>query len=218
MRTSTAYFAGAGTVIVAIVSGIGGGLLIANMVNPQTAKQGTEMSLMERRKTPEPVPVKVGPSEPAQYMAAPSLPAPAAAAPVAEQPAPPTEAINSAPSAAPPATVTAAAPTAQPAVPPAEPATPAAQEKRRGSSQDAFSKAQEADIKRDADAKRLADKRKAERERRQHWAGKRRHQQWQEQELREVEDRVREETEPRRGSAIEPARIEMPQIRLFGEE
>src|SRR4051794_21462871 len=110
MRTSTAYFAGAGTVIVAIVSGIGGGLLIANMVNPQTAKQATEMSVMERRKAPEPVPVKVGPSEPVQYLAAPSLPVAAAAAPVAEQPA---EAVNSPPSAAPPATVTAAAPTAQ---------------------------------------------------------------------------------------------------------
>jgi ACS family tartrate transporter-like MFS transporter len=64
------------------VFGTGGGLLIANMVNPQTAKQGTEMSLMERRKAPEPIPVKVGPSEPVQYLAAPSLPAPAAAAPV----------------------------------------------------------------------------------------------------------------------------------------
>jgi hypothetical protein len=108
MRTSTAYFAGAGTVIVAIVSGIGGGLLIANMVNPQTAKQGTEMSLMERRKLPEPVPVKVGPSEPMQYLAPPSLPASAAAAPVAAQPALPTETVNSTPSAVPPATATAA--------------------------------------------------------------------------------------------------------------
>jgi hypothetical protein len=218
MRTSTAYFAGAGTVIVAIVSGIGGGLLIANMVNPQTAKQGTEMSLMERRKLPEPVPVKVGPSEPVQYLAPPSLPASAAAAPVAAQPALPTETVNSTPSAVPPATATAAAPPAEPQVPPAEPATPAAQEQRRGSSQDAFSKAQEADIRRDAEPKRLMDKRRAERQRRQQWADKRRHQQRQEQELREVEDKVREETEPRRQSAIEPVRIEMPQIRLFGEE
>jgi hypothetical protein len=62
------------------------------------------------------------------------------------------------------------------------------------------------------------DKRRAERQRRQQWADKRRHQQRQEQELREVEDKVREETEPRRQSAIEPVRIEMPQIRLFGEE
>ena len=60
--------------IVAIVAGLGGGLLIANMVNPQPVKHGIETSLMERRKASEPVPVKVGPSEPVQYLAAPSLP------------------------------------------------------------------------------------------------------------------------------------------------
>ena len=189
MRTSMAYFAGAGTVIVAIVAGLGGGLLIANMVNPQPAKQGIETSLMERRKASEPVAVKIGPSEPVQYLA-PSLPAPAAAAPVP----------------------------AQPAAPAAEPATPAAQETRRASSGDAFAKAQEADIKRDADVKRLVEKRKAERERRQQWADKQRYQARQQHELREVEDKVREETEPRRQSAIEPVRIEMPQIKLFGSD
>ena len=34
MRTSTAYFAGAGTVVAAIVAGLGGGLLFANIVHP----------------------------------------------------------------------------------------------------------------------------------------------------------------------------------------
>jgi hypothetical protein len=218
MRTSTAYFVGAGTVIAAIVAGLGGGLLIANIVSPTPAKQGIEVSLMERRKASEPVPVKAGPSEPVQYLAAPALPGPAAAAPVAAQPAPPTEAVNSAPSAIPPAAVAAAAPVAQPATPPAERTTPVAQEPRPVASPDTFAKAQEADIRRDADAKRLVEKRKAERERRQQWADKRRSQQRQEQELREVEDKVRDETEPRRQSAIEPVRIETPQIRLFGPE
>jgi hypothetical protein len=218
MRTSTAYFVGAGTVIVAIVAGLGGGLLIANMVSPNPAKQGTEVSLMERRKAAEPVPVKVGPSEPVQYLAVPSLPAPAAAAPVPAQPAPPTEAVNSGPAAVPPAAVAAAAPAAQPAPPAAEPSAVAVQEPRRASSGDAFAKAQEADIKRDTEVKRLVEKRKAERERRQQWADKRRNQQRQEQELREVEDKVRDETEPRRQSAIEPVRIEAPQISLFGSE
>jgi hypothetical protein len=217
MRASKAFFAGVGTVIVAITAGIGGGLVIANMVNPQTAKQGTEMSLMERRKLPEPVPVKVGPSEPVQYLAAPSPPAAVAAAPVAAQPAP-TESVNSAPSPVPSTPVATTAPTALRAVPSAEPATPPAQEHRRGSSQDAFAKARETDIKRDANARRQADKRKLERERREQWADKRRYQQQREQELRQVEDKVREETEPRRQYAIEPVRIEMPQISLFGEE
>jgi hypothetical protein len=210
MRTSTAYFVGAGTVIVAIVAGLGGGLLIANMVSPNPAKQGTEVSLMERRKASEPVPVRVGPSEPVQYLAAPSLPAPAAAAPAPAQPAPQTEAVNSAPSAVPPASVTAAAP------PAAEPSAPAVQEPRRASSGDAFAKAQQADVKRSAEVKRMVEKRKLERERRQQWADKR--QPRQEQELREVEDKVRDETEPRRQSAIEPVRIETPQIKLFGSD
>jgi hypothetical protein len=93
-----------------------------------------------------------------------------------------------------------------------------AQEKRPAAAEDAFAKAQEADVKRDADVKRLVEKRKAERERRQQWADKRRYQQRQEHELREVQDKVREETEPRRQSAIEPVKVEMPQIKLFGSD
>ena len=44
MRASTAYFAGAGTVIAAIVAGVGGGLVIADMISPKSPKQGTELS------------------------------------------------------------------------------------------------------------------------------------------------------------------------------
>jgi hypothetical protein len=216
MRTSMAYFAGAGTVIVAIVAGLGGGLVIANMVNPQPPKQGIETSVMERRKAAEPpVAVKVGPSEPVQYLVAPALPAPAAAAPVAP---PQTEAVNASPPVAPPAAVTAAAPAAQPATAAAERATPAAQEPRRASSADTIAKAQEADIKRDAEAKRLMEKRKTERERRQQWADKRRVQPRQEQDLRDVEDEVREVTERGRNPGFERVGVETPQIRLFGSE
>jgi hypothetical protein len=213
MRTSTAYFVGAGTVIVAIVAGLGGGLLIANMVSPKPAKQGTELTRLEQRMSREPIQASAKPSEPVQYLAAPSLLAPSsadAAAPV--QAAPPTDTSNSTPAAVPPAAVAAA----QPAPPAAEPATPVAQEPRRAASGDAFAKAQEADIKRAAEVKRMVEKRKLERERRQQWADKR--QPRQAQELREVEEKVREETEPRRQSAIEPVRIEMPRIGLFGQQ
>jgi hypothetical protein len=67
---------------------------------------------------------------------------------------------------------------------------------------------------RDADLKRAAEKRKFER--RQQWAERRR--QRQQQELRSVEERVREETEPSQAFVAEPVRIEMPQVRLFGPE
>ena len=69
---------------------------------------------------------------------------------------------------------------------------------------------------RDADLKRSAEKRRAER--RQQWVDKRRHQQRQEQELQGVEETVRAETEPRREFVVEPERLEMRRIRLFGEE
>jgi hypothetical protein len=34
MRTTTAFFAGAGTIAVALAVGLGGGLLISNIVSP----------------------------------------------------------------------------------------------------------------------------------------------------------------------------------------
>jgi hypothetical protein len=42
MRTTTAYFAGVGTVAVAIAAGLGGGLLFANMVAPHQPKYAAE--------------------------------------------------------------------------------------------------------------------------------------------------------------------------------
>src|SRR5439155_23238486 len=54
MRVSTAYFAGAGTVVAAIVGGVGGGLLIADMISPKLPK-GTETTRLERRMSPEPI-------------------------------------------------------------------------------------------------------------------------------------------------------------------
>jgi hypothetical protein len=57
------------------------------------------------------------------------------------------------------------------------------------------------------------EKRKAER--RQQWAEKRR--QRQQQELRAVEQNVREDTEPRQFAA-QPATMQAPQFRLFGSD
>src|SRR5207237_4177281 len=66
MRTSMAYFAGAGTVVAAVLIGLGGGLMIANIVSPHT----TEMSKLERRMSAAPIPVPNAPSDPAPYLAA----------------------------------------------------------------------------------------------------------------------------------------------------
>ncbi len=100
---------------------------------------------------------------------------------------------------------------AQPEAPAPQPATPAAQpvaHEQAAAPDNALARA------RDAEVKRAMEKRKAER--RQQWVEKRR--QRQQQELRAIEERVREETGPRQAFAAEPVRIEMPQIRLFGPE
>ena len=207
MRASTAYFAGAGTVVMAIVAGVGGGLLIADIIRPKFPKQGTEMTRLERRMSPEPIQAAPGPSEPVQYLAAPQLSAlgaAVAAAPAQAQ----TEAGNSQSAGAQPAETAAAA---QPDAPAPQAATPAAQpvaHEQAAAPENALAKA------RDAEMKRAVEKRKLER--RQQWVEKRR--QRQQQELRAVEERVREETGPTQVFAAEPVRIEMPQIRLFGQE
>jgi type IV secretory pathway VirB10-like protein len=200
-----AYFAGAGTVIAAIAGGVGGGLLIADMVSPKSPKPGAEQTRLERRMSPEPIAAANAPSEPVQYLEASQLPA---STPVPAQPQ--TQANNSASTPSQPVD-TAAAP--QPAAQAPQPAAPAAQpvaHEQTAAADDAVARA------RDADSRRAAEKRRAERN--QQWADKRRHQQRQEQELQGVEERVRGETEPRQEFMPEPERVEMPRIRLFGVE
>jgi hypothetical protein len=208
MRALTAYFAGAGTVVIAIVAGLGGGLVIADMIHPKSAKQGTEMTRLERHMSSEPVQAKPGPSEPVQYLATPQLSAPIAA--VAAAPAQAQTETAASESARVQPAVTAA--TAQPAAPASQPATPAVQpvapQQAAAANENAVARA------RDADVKRVVEMEKRKLERRQQWAERRR--QRQQQELRAVE--IREDTEPRQVFAAEPARSEMPLIRLFGPE
>lgn len=237
MRASTAYFAGAGTVLAAIVGGIGGGLLFADMISPKGPKQ--ELTKLEQRMSSQPIQVKADP-EPVVNPAA-TPPTTTAAAPAAPAPTPApaqNEAVNSAPAAAPsPAETAAAARRAAPAIqseaPPPQPAVqpkqaaasedpvakakledPVAKAKpedsvARAKPEDSLAKAKDTDIKRAA-----ADKRKVER--RQQWTERRRNVQRRDQELLEFEEKVREETESRPVFASEPAHAEMPRIRLFG--
>jgi hypothetical protein len=219
MRTSTAYFAGAGTVVAAIAAGLGGGLLIANMVSPATPKQGTESTHLERRMASAPVQATTGPTEPVPYLGAPQPVASAVVAaaptqaPAQTEPAKPTEPANSnsAASSADAARMTVPA-AAQAGAPAAPPSTSAA------AAEEPTAKSREAEARRDADVKRTVDKRKFER--RPQWAEKRRNPRSLDQELQAVEQSVREDTEPRRDRvfAAEPVRGEMPVIRLFGSD
>jgi len=72
MRTTTAYFAGVGTVVAAVAMGLGGGLLISNIVSPHEPR--TEMSKLELRMSSKPIPVSNAPSEPVPYVAALQMP------------------------------------------------------------------------------------------------------------------------------------------------
>jgi type IV secretory pathway VirB10-like protein len=211
MRASTAYFAGLGTVILAIVGGVGGGLMMADIVSPKSPKQGAEMTRLEQRTSPRPIPAAATPLEPVPYLAAPQPSAPAttvATAPAQPQPQPQTEPANAAPAPAQRADASAAAPVESPAPQPA--AQPPVAQQQAAVPGDALAKV------RDADIKRAEDRRRAEQQRRQQWADKRR--QRQQQELREVEEKVREDTESRQAYTSEPVRMELPQIRLFGPE
>ena len=199
MRTSTAYFAGVGTVVAAVVVGLGGGVLISNIVSPHAPK--IEMSKLELRMSEKPITATNVSSEPVPNVA-----------PIQAKAAEPQAAENA--TAAPPAVAPpqAAAPVTQAVTSEkvnSEPAkTPEA----------AFAKARDVDVRREA-RRAAEDKRKAER--RQLWTERRRPRQ--DRELREVEERVREETEPRQALprevfAAEPVKLEMPRIKLFDAE
>jgi len=233
-----AYLAGAGTVVLAIAAGVGGGLVIANVMSPHAPKQ--ELSKLERHGSPEPSPSTKDPLVPVPYLAATQA---ASSGPVVVAPSPQSaqaEAGNATPqamqAAAPAAglqTSEAAASNDQSAKSPdgskpdasksevsklsdapapksSSPAMqPAAMREQVSAADDAYAKA------RDADLKRAAERRKAER--RSQWADRRHYQPSREQELRDVEERVREDTEARTYDQ-RPVRVEYPQVRFFEAE
>jgi hypothetical protein len=207
MRTSMAYLAGVGTVVAAVTVGLGGGLIISNIVSPHEPR--TEMSKLEQRMSSRPIAVMNTASDPIAPARNEPQTQPAASVPTDMQA---TQAATGVPPAASPQ-------------PTAATVTPAATSEKINSEQiktpeAAFARARDSDVKpRDVDVRREArraaeEKRKAER--RQQWAERRRPRQ--DQELRDVEAKVREETEQPRAFAAEPVRFEMRRIRLFEAE
>jgi hypothetical protein len=228
MRTSTAYFAGVGTVAMAIAAGLGGGYLAANVISPHEQKFGNETRL-ERRMASQAIPMTAAPSEPVRYASA--TPNPVAAPPQAEPPTPAAQAtVTQPPAPQAPAKIepqTAASNSVSPvddktashtaaAPPPAKPAELASE--KAGASQEAFAKTRDADLKRTAREQRRAERRQHWADSRQYWADKRRLRQPRERELDAVEQKVREETEPRQVFAVEPVKMESPRIRLFDQD
>jgi len=217
MRTTTAYFAGIRTVIAAVAAGLGGGLLLGDIMSPQQPKHpSSEVTRLEQRSSQAPISAMNGASEPVPYLgtsqvaatiAEPQAPSPAEAPtqqaqPSQQQQAQPTQAQSPPPQQQQPQQQQAAAQPAdtQPADSKPKPAavqpgaaTEPSAAKERAAPEDSFAKARDADLKRDA--RRAEDRRKAER--RQQWATKRRIKPREDDELRDVEDKVRQVTEER---------------------
>lgn len=162
MRASTAFLAGIGTVGVAIAGGLGGGLWIAKVMNPHASKYGLEAATFDRRELPASAPLPyVGAT--LAFMA----PGVDGRAPARDQRADggnaaprPAEAKASTDQLAKPADTAAVKQPSQDAQAAAKPAS---------SPEDAYAKA------RDSDLKRQADRRRAERA--QRWASRHRHDQ-----------------------------------------
>lgn len=205
MRAATAFFAGAGTVVVAIAAGLGGGLVLGDIMSPQQPKhQSSEVTRLEQRMSPQPIPATTGAAQPVPPAA------PDQVAGTAAEPAPPPALPAQQPSqqAASPQVQPQAQPqTQQAATRPAEPkpqeqsvpaqaaaatAPPKSGNEQRAAPEDAFARARDADFRRDE--RRAEDKRKSERRK---WSDKRKWRQRGDDDLREVEAAVREDSDRR---------------------
>ncbi|MGQ0683480.1 hypothetical protein [Bradyrhizobium sp.] len=212
MRTVTAYFAGVGTVAVAIAAGLGGGLLLGDIMSPQQPKhQSSEVTRLEQRASPQPIPATNDAAQPvpdratgqaANTAAEPPQPAqPQQAQPQPPQPSQQTQSPQVQQNTQAQATAVAA------------PAN--AGNEQRAAPEDSFAKARDADLKREA--RRAEDKRKYER--RQQWTDKRKWRQRQDEEMREVEAGVREDSERRPFFGRREARFDRGEPRpMFGPE
>lgn len=202
MRAVTAFFAGAGTVGVAITAGLGGGLLLGDIMSPQQPKhQSSEVTRLEQRMSPQPIPASTGTSEPVPYMAPNQVanttaePSQQAQPPAAQPPQPPSAQQAQSPqgrqAATPPAE---SKPQEQNAPAPATAvvAPPKPGNEPRAAPEDAYARARDADLRRDE--RRVEDRRKSERRK---WSDKRKWRQRGDDDLREVEAAVREDTERR---------------------
>ena len=240
MRASTAYFVGAGTIIVAIAIGLGGGIVAGNIMNPITPKVGPDNSkLAQRAEAAATTPASNSPattnapSERVQYLtgtqafgivvAAPAqADAQADANPDIKAPqASKSNQANAEPPAPPPPQAAAAEPAREQAKPapaaPAQAVKPAEQQataEPSSSPDNAYAKARDSDVKRAASDRRRS-------ERRERWADRHRSS----REERAMRDRtdwddvarnVREDS----GARDYPGRSRsgFPQVRLFGSD
>jgi hypothetical protein len=159
MHAATAYLVGAGTIVVAIAMGLGGGIVAGNIMNPIAPKQGPDASNMERRADAATPVTTNAPSQRVQYLTG----SQAFGAMIAV----PAQAHDEAK----PAAQTTQATAEPPAPPPSQAAPPAEQQastEPASSPDNANAKARDSDLKRAAAERRRT-------ERRERWAGRHRY-------------------------------------------
>jgi hypothetical protein len=237
MRASTAYFVGAGTIVAAIAIGLGGGIVAGNIMNPVSPKQGPDTSKVAQRADAKPATTDA-PSERLQYLtgsqafgamvAAPAQAEAKSDAKAEPKPEAKSEAVkpdtqttqaNAEQPAQQPSQAAAVVepPKPPPASPPqvAKPAERQASTEPSSSSDNAYAKARDSDVKRATSERRRT-------ERRERWA-ERRH--YDSREPRGMRDRtdwddvarnIREDADAR--EVPSRPRGGFPQIRLFGDD
>ncbi|MGJ4964058.1 hypothetical protein [Bradyrhizobium sp. HKCCYLRH3061] len=202
MRTSTAFFAGAGTVAIAVAAGLGGGLMIAEGMHPRSP--AVEQAKLERSVPEAPSPSPTVTSYLAATQAAAITPIKVAPAATEARPVTPVSTDSS------PATQAAAAEATAASSAPAVTQTATAEDVQ----DKAAAKPEEADLKsRGAERKRAAEQRRAERHRQ--YVERRR--QRREQDMRAVEQAVRDDTTPR-AYAAQPVGMDGPRFSFFGDD
>lgn len=236
MRASTAYFVGAGTIVAAIAIGLGGGIVAGNIMNPVSPKQGPHTSKIAQRADAKPATTEA-PSERLQYLtgsqafgamvAAPAQAEAKSDAKAESKPEAKSEAVKpdtqttqanaEQPAQQPSQAAAVEPPKPPPASPPqvAKPAERQASTEPSSSSDNAYAKARDFDVKRATSERRRT-------ERRERWA-ERRHYDF--RDPRGMRDRtdwddvarnIREDADAR--EVPSRPRGGFPQIRLFGDD
>lgn len=231
MRASTAYFVGAGTIIAAIVIGLGGGIVAGNIMNPVAPKQDTS-KLAQRAEAAATTATTNAPSQRLQYLtgsqafgamiAAPAAANSETAKPETAKPAAPAAQANAEPAPQPSQAAAVERPKSAPSPAPqvAKPAEQQASTEPSSSVGNAYAKARDSDVKRAASERRRA-------ERRDRWAERRHYgsREYESREPRGMRDRtdwddvarnVREDSESR--DVASRPRGGFPEIRLFGSD
>ncbi|MHC2622765.1 type IV secretory pathway VirB10-like protein [Bradyrhizobium huanghuaihaiense] len=222
MRASTAYFVGAGTIIVAIAIGLGGGIVAGNIMNPIAPKQGADTSKMAQRTEAATSAPTSAPSERVNYLtgsqafgAMIAAPAQAEAKPEAAKPDTQTNQANAKPPAPQPSQAAAVEPPKPAPASSPKPVEQQASTEPSSSPDNAYAKARDADVKRAASERRRMD-------RRERWAERHRYDSRDPRGMRDRTDwndvarSVREDSDAR-DYASRP-RGGFPQIRLFGAD